>query len=265
MLTAQSDVIFVFNMLFFRDGSNRPVSFDYVSYNNLSQFRSNISVFRFKTNTFYWMSISADIPSYTQVNLSMNDEFSLVKTNTLLNVQDNLCKDELFKFDKPAEYISVVSSFSTNAIYGSGFQLDTLFYPLIAFQIAFSLCLEGNNKPSTVYHNMGNAWTISKERFIAPSHGLYYFSVNIRISAGRGLDYQVKHNGNDICSLQKGMADSLISISYFDFMSKSCFIKMKVSDYIELSMPINNKCTNSSELLSLSGFNYSPKNTLKVM
>ena len=135
MLTAQSDVIFVFNMLFFRDGPNRPVSFDYVSYNNLSQFRSNISVFRFKTNTFYWMSISADIPSYTQVNLSMNDEFSLVKTNTLLNVTDNLCKDELFQIDTPAEYISMVSSFQQMRSIGLDFNWTHYFILLLHFKL----------------------------------------------------------------------------------------------------------------------------------
>ena len=266
MLTVQSDVIFVFNMLFSRNGSNKPVSFDYISCNNLPQCRSKMSVITFKVNTFYWMSMSVDIPNYTQVNLTMNDEFLLVKTNVFLKVADTLSKDELFHIDNQDGHLSVISLFSTNAIYGSGFQLDKFFYPLTAFHVASLHCLEQNPiELKAIYHNIGNAWNISTNKFVAPHDGLYYFSVNIKIPVGLGFEYKIMHNGNVECSLQKGMANNFISRGNFDFMSKSCFVKMKVMDQMELWGVKGYICTSTNnEQISLSGFNYSPKNELQV-
>ena len=250
----------------FRYGSNKPVSFDYFSYNKLSQFRTNYPVLKFDANTFYWVSLSVDIPKYIQANLTINDEFSLAKTNTILDVDDTLCKDELFQIENPNDNFSIISSFSTNAIYGSSFQLDILFYPLIAFHVARLHCVEQHSIVlDTVHHNIGNAWKTSNNNFVAPSDGLYYFSVNFKISAGPGYTYIIRHNRNDDCYLQQGMAHNLISKENFDFMCKSCFIKMKATDQVALWDVIGNKCTGSSnEQISLCGFNYNPKNKLQV-
>ena len=242
------------------------MSFDYFSYNNLPQFSSDVSIFSFNANTFYWLSVSVDIPKFTQTNLSMNDEFSLVKTNTLLSVNDTLCKDELFHVVNPNEGLSMISLFSTNAIYGFGFQLDTLFYPLIAFHVTHLGCVEQNPIVlDTIHQNIGNAWNSSTNKFVAPSNGLYYFSINFKISTGPGDIYKMMHNGNDVCFLQKGMANSLISKGNFDFMPKSCFINMKKTDNIELWAVRGINCAiSNNEQISLSGFNYSPKNNLQV-
>ena len=210
--------------------------------------------------------MSVDIPKHTQVNLSIADGISLVKTNTVFDFVDTICKDELIYFKNNRDYISVISLFPTNAIYWSGFHLDALFDPLITFNVARTRCTEQNPIVlDMVRYNIDGAWKTNSNKFVASRDGLYYFSVNIEISAGPVYKIAVMHNENGVCQMGNGMAYNLISKYEFDFMSKSCFIEMKAGDQIELWYTEGIRCTQASnELISLSGFNYSPKNKLQV-
>jgi hypothetical protein len=137
----------------------------------------------------YWMHIGVEIPVMTQACAQVSNT-SLVVNKTVLDNHHEIHSRSGVVPLKPGTQVSVISTQSVATAYWSGFLLDNLMDPLVAFYVGRSsstspndvITVIGFNKKityDTVIVNEGNAWDAENSCFRVPHVGLYLFSVSI--------------------------------------------------------------------------------------
>ena len=237
------------------------VIFNTIYYDNRStDFDKSSATLLIAPHSCYWMHLGIDVPELGQVSASLSKNFSLTKTCNTLEGKDTVSKEGIVCF-ATENHMKVTSRFPSLSVYWAGFQLDAIFDPLIATYVTRSSSVKNTNETiafDNVLYNFGQAWDIRFNHFRAPFDGIYYFSFSGGILPDTGLIIDLKRNGEKLCAALGGMGKINVK-NGFDLVSKSCFVKLKKDDKIQLcdrvdliySDPINQQ-------ISLAGFYFSP-------
>ena len=102
--------------------------------------------------------------------------------------------------------------------------------------------------------NIGNGWSPSRNEFVAPVTGIYYFSFSIGVSAGHRIRGYVKY-GTNFCT-NNGQANSVYDS---DIASRGCLLSVTSGAKITAEVASYNEDGDSSYYqTSFKGFLYSP-------
>ena len=238
------------------------VTFDSIYYDYRSpNFDITTAVLTAQKNSCYWLHLGVDVPEQGKVLLSLGNNFTLVKTSNAFKGKDTLSKDGIFCFPRES-HLRVTSRFPTLSVHWTGFQIDTIFDPLIAIYVVRSSSTSTQNEAITfdkVLYNIGQAWNVHSNRFSAPFDGVYYFSFGGGVTPKSHFQLDLKVNGAKLCTASNFMGTKIVK-NGFDFISKSCMVKINQEDDIQLfnAGPYSVYSDPIYQQLSLVGFYYSP-------
>lgn len=145
------------------------------------------------SHSLYWMHTSVEIPpltpAYIRLSAAVKTSLSINTTTTNNNTQ-TISRSGLVQLE-PGTHVSVISDYNVTTTYWSGFALNTLMNPLVAFYVACSeatlrnsaLMYDTHIRYDVVIVNEGNAWDTSNNCLRAPHAGVYLFSVSIELGS----------------------------------------------------------------------------------
>jgi hypothetical protein len=139
--------------------------------------------------SLYWMHIGVEIPMMTQACVQVSNTRLAVNKTVLDNHHEIHSRSGVVSLE-PETQVSVISTQSVATVYWSGFSLDNLMDPLVAFYVGRSSSTSPNDVITvvgfykkitydTVIVNEGNAWDPENSCFKAQHVGLYLFSVSV--------------------------------------------------------------------------------------
>ena len=211
----------------------------------------------------YWLHVGADIGFLQGVNtnfVSSRNSTSLVllTTQNELNGTDRVTRDGIIQLEA-GEQMNCFSNSSLNTFW-SGFRLDSLMKPLIAFYV-------GRTTPWTtfntavmydrIFFNVGNGWNSTSNRFIAPRNGTYYFSLSFGYKPGSSPNFQIFINVTSKLFSAIGVSSTMTT--GIGIAAKSYMITMARYDRLEVRTgggPLYSDANNFQ--MALVGFLYSP-------
>jgi hypothetical protein len=139
----------------------------------------------------YWMHIGVEVPANSQAyaRLSTDTNFSFFINKTDVDSSPGTISRSGLVPLEPETHLSVISRYPVTSAYWSGFLLNNLMNPLVAFYVGRS----NSTKPTdyistidsqhitydTVIVNDGNGWNAENSQFKAPHTGIYLFSVSV--------------------------------------------------------------------------------------
>ena len=215
------------------------------------------------TPRLYWLHIAIDIPSYQKayiyVSSTINDtSLTILSTQNYLNDTDRISRDGLINLDD-GEEVTFFSNNSFNTLW-SGFRLDSLMKPLIAFYVARTKSWATTGSAvifDQLLINVGSGWDKTSNRFIVPNNGTYYFCLSFGYEAGKTITFQLLLNGN-IKLATVVTADTTIKDGV-SIAAKSYMAKLKELDYVEINSLTDPSYSDEKNLqIAFGGFLYSP-------
>ena len=216
--------------------------------------------------SLYWMHIAVDVPPYTPTHVRISDaSLSIFANQTNTNVTVTLAMNGIIGI-QPGSTIKLITASSSLATYWTGFRINNLFSPVVAFRVV-------RNTPLTalvqitfdvVLVNEGNAWDASVNKFIAPHDGVYLFSYSggIRYLKAPFIDFYI--NGTVVYRAAGGLSQYFDS--GVDMLSKTTVLSLRKTDYIHLSLSNNDFMYSDSvnHQIAFTGFYYSPASIQQV-
>lgn len=236
------------------------------------------------SRSLYWMHTGVEIPpltpAYIRLSVAVSTSLSINTTSSDNNTQ-TISRSGLIQLE-PGTHVSVVSDYNVTTTYWSGFALNTLMDPLVAFYVACSESTLYNNvlmygthiKYDVVIVNEGNGWEINNNSFVTPHTGVYLFSVSIEFESSSTHSMRLALVRNGIGGT--GHAVGLVNIreAQYNKVSASRPIKLQQNDLVRARFQSTNasfsnpeaKATMTSttydypeaKASSLSAFYYSP-------
>ena len=161
------------------------------------------------------------------------------------------------------------ANFSFNSFSWSSFRLDHYFDPLIVVSVARTSSVVSNGKISfdRVLVNIGTAWNILTNNFVAPIFGQYFFSLSSAMSDGVKSEFDFNVNGHSKQAFQTG-STKLMSPGSKDLLSVSSFLQLNAGDEVMISVSFQGGqfvyADSNTYQLSLAGLLYSPPISKKV-
>ena len=211
----------------------------------------------------YWLHVGVDVGPLQGVNTSLSSSRNgtgLVILSTLseLNGMDRVTRDGIIQLDV-GEQMNCFSNSSLSTFW-SGFRLDSLMKPLVAFYVGRTTSWATSNT-AVVYDrimvNMGNGWNSVSNRFIAPFTGTYYFSLSFGYEAGSSPNFQVVINGALKLYAIVGVGNAITN--GIGIAAKSYMVTMAKDDYLEVRTGSVKSYSDEINLqMTLGGFLYSP-------
>ena len=138
---------------------------------------------------------------------------------------------------QPGEQLSVRSNYSFLALSWSAFRLDNYFDPLVVMSVARTtpVTSDGQITFDVVLVNIGSAWKISTNNFVAPLVGQYFFSLSSAMSYSLQSEFDFQVNGKTRQGFQAG-STKLMSSGSNDLFSVSCFLKLNAGEKMSISV-----------------------------
>ena len=210
----------------------------------------------------YWLHVGVDVGRF-QVSsnfTSSRNGTSLVilSTQNELSGMDRVTRDGIIQLDV-GEQMNCFSNSSLDNFW-SGFRLDSLMNPLVAFYVGRTTSWSTSGT-AVVYDrimvNVGNGWNSTYNRFIAPLDGSYYFSWSFGYEAGNSPTMQIFINGTSKLSATAGVGSAITT--GIGIAAKSYVVTMAKYDYLEVrsgNVPLYSDESNFQ--ITLGGFLYSP-------
>ena len=175
-----------------------------------------------------------------------------------------LSRNAVIKIE-PTTQLEMSTLFSIYSAFWSGFRLDTLFCPLIAFNVArtTSLTVTGQIIYDLILVNEGQGWQANSSSFIAPLDGLYVFFYSGGIMAGKNYYVDLLINGVAVRRAAGGLG--FIFSSGTDITSKTSMLALKTGDNVSIANSISTPLFSDSNALQIafSGFCYNPTSKQK--
>ena len=226
---------------------------------NISSF--NGSTMSVQTKGLYWMHISVTVPALTQANvtlLGITNYMRIIQSHGNFDHPDTLSRNGLVDLQAGAQ-LAFLSKYPSQSLQWTSFRLDNIMSQLIAFQVAKTspaLCC-GLVTFDFVLLNIGFAWNIATNSFIAPKNGQYFLSVSAGCYANSVFDLYLWVNGNTVQMTQNG-ASSKFS-SGIDLHSTSKLLQFNAGDTFTTTIDTKNLYSDATNLqVSFAGFYYSP-------
>ena len=245
------------------------VRFDVVNVTSNSAFNTSdmsVAVQNSSSVSLYWMHIAVDVPPYTPTHVKISDSsLSIFANQTITNVIVTLAMNGIISI-KPSNTIKLITASSSLATYWTGFRVDNLFCPLVAFRVVRNAPLTAAIQISfdVVLVNEGNAWNASANMFIAPYDGVYLFSQSggIRYNTPAYIDLYL----NGLIHRRAGGGLGQHFSAGVDMLSKTTVLNLKTNDYIYVKLNNNNYLYSDpiNHQIAFSGFYYSPTSTQQV-
>ena len=229
-------------------------------------------------NGIYFFHLSSGFQRYTGVHIEMRTSTSILithiyQTSTIHDNSDMTSVAFMGTFTKDTPIYLYVSSGTTTSdslrqTSWSGFLLDNLMYPLIAFCVRppSGLIIRKNYKLNfnVTNFNIGNAWNRRTNTFIAPCAGVYVFSVSFSVPSGTNNGVYVYVNS---AIHQRVLITSTLH-NGFIMTGKTFAIDFSAGEtvYLDSHRPTNNQLySDNYYIMSFAGFLYEPLNNPKVI
>jgi hypothetical protein len=224
----------------------------------------------------YWMHIGVEVPANTQAyaRLSTDTNFNCFINKTGIDRnQETISRSGLVLLE-PGTHLSVISRYPVASAYWSGFLLNNLMNPLVAFFVSRSTTPTDHISTidpqhiiyNTVIVNEGNGWDAENSQFRAPHTGIYLFSVSVAETGNMSsasmimVSLVVSHEHDTNFDMYDIGKTDLNSSGHMNTMSTSHLIHLAKDDTVCLLCPDTSPVYSDSVTLttSLSGFYYSP-------
>jgi hypothetical protein len=226
----------------------------------------------------YWTHIGVEVPAHTQVyaRLSTDTNFSFFINKTAVDSSPGTISRSGLVQLEPGTHVSVISQYSVASSYWSGFLLNNLMDPLVAFYVSRSSATTHTDHIftidsqhvayDTVVVNEGNCWNTENSQFKAPHTGIYLFSVSVAKTGNTStaltvmLSLVVSHQHEPNHAMYEVGQMDLDSSDHMNTMSTSRLINLAKDDTVSVRCPDTSPFYSDSGSLatSLSGFYYSP-------
>jgi hypothetical protein len=231
------------------------------------------------SHCLYWMHIGLEVPATTQANVQLstatNFSFFINKID-IDRSPGTISRSGLVQLE-PGTHVSVISRYQAASAYWSGFLLNNLMNPLVAFYVGKSNSSSpynhsisiGNLKHltyDTIVVNEGNGWNAENSQFRALHAGIYLFSVSVAKNGNMSTAWMilvslVVNNPGEPNYAVYGMGKmDLDSNDNMNTMSTSHLINLAKNDTVRVNCPDTSTLYSDPGTLatSLSGFYYSP-------
>ena len=150
----------------------------------------------------------------------------------------------------------------------SGFRLDNIMRPLIAFSVARSSVF---NMPVQSIHydkvlmNVGGGWSALNDSFIAPLRGIYFFSWSCGVTKNNYTHLLLRLNGYRLYSAAASVSSVIPSFNSYDFLTRTAMLSLNVSDTVDTIIYDAFIYSDPGHLLiDFHGFYYCPMNGVQV-
>ena len=212
--------------------------------------------------SIYWMTIGVDAPANTKVYIALkNVNFTINANHTIVNVTETLMKNGVLEIP-PQTQLTMISSFSVNSAYWSGFRLDTLFCPLVAFRAVrtTSVPLMGQIIYDLILVNEGGGFQVNTSAFLAPLKGIYVFAFSGGLFSGKNNVIDLIIN-NVVARKAAGGLGSALS-SEMDMVVKTAVLALNAGDIITVNNTYNRLLYSDSinQQIAFSGYFHNPIN-----
>ena len=242
--------------------SNGPMgltTFSNIFATNISGFNgSSMSV---QIRGLYWMHISVTIPAYTVVNVTLSgvtNHIKITQSHGSYDHPDSPSRNGLIDL-QAGTTLSFLSSYLSQSLQWTSFRLDNIMSQLYAFQVAKSSVATccGQVTYDLVFLNIGSAWNIASNSFIAPRNGQYFISMSAGCFANQVFNLNVLVNGNVLQTTQNAASSKFSSGT--DLHSVSKLFQFNLGDTLTTTIVYANLNSDLINLqTSLAGFLYSP-------
>ena len=208
------------------------------------------------------MHISTSIPAYAVANVTLsgiNNYMRIIQNHGNYDHPDTLSRNIMMDLQAGTK-LSFLSSYPSQSLQWASFRLDNIMSQLFAFQVAksFSAICCGLITYDLVLLNIGSAWNIALNSFIAPINGQYFFSLSAGFLALQKYGISIVINGINVVLITESGAASKI-ISGMDLHSASKLLQLNSGDSLTTTVSNANLYSDSTNLqISLTGFYYSP-------
>ena len=169
-----------------------------------------------------------------------------------------MSRDGLISLDV-GEEMAFFTNTSFNTFW-SGFRIDSLMKPLIAFYVARTKSMVTSTSLvdfDKLLVNVGKGWDKTTNRFIAPNNGTYYFCLSFGYEAGKFVTFQLSVNG--VPKLTATVASDKTIKDGISIAAKSYMMVLKEHDYIEVSSLDDPLYSDEKSLqTAFGGFLYTP-------
>ena len=172
--------------------ASAPVKFEHQTVNEGLNFNINTSSFTAPSDGYYWFHLTAHIPAFTMCDYRLvgtHQSRNVIRMHTRFN-QGTFSRDDVQLLTKgEAIYVTSDYSLATSRLAHSsfaGFRMDSLFKPFIVFVVGSSEVYSraGPIQFRTVLIDPSRSWNTSRNEFIAPYSGIYFFTINTGAAAG---------------------------------------------------------------------------------
>ena len=248
------------------NNSTAPIAFNAITMTKSSSFnQTQMSVSAsdsVESYRIYWMIIGADVPAFSQFFVILkNANFSIVTNQTQVNVTQTLSRSGAIKV-QPNSPLALFSIFSLSSAYWSGFRLDDVLCPLVAFHVARTTpyAMIGQITYDTIFVNEGQGWQAFSNAFVTPLAGIYVFSFSGGVLAGKQYWIDLVVNSVTVRRATGGLG--VFISTGIDMTSKTTLLGLQSGDKVTI---VNNKdqplYSDSINLqIAFNGFCYSPIN-----
>ena len=248
------------------DGAVGYTTFSNITATNISLF--NGTSMTILTRGLYWMHVSITVPAYTPalVTLSgMPNYVTIVQNHDGYIDSDTISRNNVIDL-QAGTALSFLSEFSSESLHWTSFRLDNCFSPLFVFQVArsSSFTVSGQITYDLVFTNVGSAWNMNTNTFIAPLNGQYFFSLSVGMISDEGFTLWFIVNGNVVQATQAGAA--YLFSQGNDLHSVSKLLSLNTGDIFLTQSTFGSLYSDLTNLqISLAGFYYSPIINSKVL
>ena len=199
---------------------------------------------------------------YSQCHFSGYKYVRIIQSHGSFEQPETLSRNGLIDLHAGTQ-LSFLSNYPSQSLQWTAFRLGNILSQLFAFQVAKSstaFCC-GLITYDLVFLNIGSAWNIASNLFIAPRSGQYFFSICAGFFSNQLVDLSFIVNGNNVKQITQNGAASKIT-SGMDFHSASKLLQLNTGDSLKTTFIYPNNANLYSELanlqISLTGFYYSP-------
>ena len=221
----------------------------------------NGSTMSVHTKGLYWMHISVTVPAFTQANVTLSgtsNYMRIIQSHGNFDHPDTLSRNGLMDLQAGTQ-LTFLSKYPSQSLQWTSFRLNNIMSQLIAFQVAKSSPAQccGLVTFDLVLLNIGFAWNIGRNVFIAPKNGQYFFSVSAGCYANSTFDLFLVLNSDTVQKTQNGASSKFFS--GIDLHSTSKLLQFNEGDTFVTIVDSKNLYSDATNLqISFAGFYYSP-------
>ena len=219
--------------------------------------------------TLYWFYLGTTVPGRTRVNIFLSGTvMNIVKSHTDLANTDTMSTEGIVRV-LPTNEIFLSSLYPLHEVVWTGFSLNDMMQPLIAFYVARFVPDRSTDKHNgllafnVILINKGDAWNPVTHNFRVSEAGIYVFSATmilLKKTIASCAHINLHKNLEVIQRSQSGITDLMTSGK--DLLTLSHLTLLNMKDEIFLTAQAYSDLKDLQ--ISFSGFLYSPRFAQRV-